>query len=454
MGVHRVNYVLPFCLIMIMGLVPLSDIWASEYATLKDLMLEKGQITIDEWVELQAEEEKRAAKALEESQAVGDTPVRAKWYEKLNIRGYAQLRWNRLGQPNGQLETTHDRSVGKNKGFFLRRGRMILSGQPHDRIFVYIQPDFASRVGTSENVLQVRDWYADIFLTHNKEWRIRAGQSKIPYGFENMQSSQNRLALDRNDAFNSAVFNERDLGVYLYYAPSEIRARFRHLVESGLKGSGDYGMLGFGLYNGQGANRAEMNDNKHLILKFAYPHEFANGQILEVGASAFTGLFNVSREPIVPLAGGNAQTPGGDVNIRDERVGTYFVWYPQPFGLQAEFTVGRGPQLNVERTRIDESHLYGGYVQAMYNYRCETYCLMVLPFIRWQEFYGSQKFQSNAPGLRVRELELGVEYQFSRALELVTTYSFTERTSPDRSGPDPHQSHFGNLLRFQLQWNY
>ena len=49
----------------------------------------------------------------------------------------------------------------------------------------------------------------------------------------------------------AAVPNERNLGVFLYYAPTVVRERFRRLVESGLKGSGDYGMLGIGVYNGQ-----------------------------------------------------------------------------------------------------------------------------------------------------------------------------------------------------------
>jgi hypothetical protein len=50
-----------------------------------------------------------------------------------------------------------------------------------------------------------------------KEFRVRVGQSKVPYGFENL-SSQNRLTLDRNDALNSAVANERDLGAFFYWA--------------------------------------------------------------------------------------------------------------------------------------------------------------------------------------------------------------------------------------------
>ena len=224
----------------------------------------------------------------------------------------------------------------------------------------------------------MRDWYADLFLTQNKEWRIRAGQSKVPYGFENLQSSQNRLALDRNDALNSAVSNERDFGFFLYYAPTHVRERFRRLVDSGLKGSGDYGMLGFGVYNGQTANQAERNDDKHMIVRAAYPYEFSNGQVLEVGASAYRGMFNVTKAPVVPVGGGAAVTPVGNNNIRDQRVAAYFVLYPQPFGLQAEYTYGEGPQLSADRRSIDQSDLYGGYVQAMYNIKCSTYCLNVL----------------------------------------------------------------------------
>ncbi|MGE0273807.1 MAG: porin [Nitrospiraceae bacterium] len=423
--------------------------------TLEDLMLEKGQMTIDEWVELKAEEEKREAKVFEESRGVGDTPVKAKWYEKISVRGYAQMRYNRLGNPNGYLLSDQgDKSIGDNQGFFLRRARVILSGEIHERLFVYIQPDFASTIGGSGHVAQLRDWYADFFLTKDKEWRIRAGQSKVPYGFENLQSSQNRLALDRNDALNSAVSNERDIGFFLYYAPTYIRERFRRLVDSGLKGSGDYGMLGVGVYNGQTANQPERNDDKHIIVKAAYPHEFANGQILEVGASAYRGMYFVTKAPIVPAGGGAPVVPAGDNNIRDQRVGTYFVLYPQPFGLQAEYTFGEGPELSNDRRRIDKSHLYGGYVQAMYNYKCAKYCLNILPFVRYQEYYGGKKHEANAPRNVVRELELGIEYQVNRAIEVVAEYTFTQRTSSQATGQNPYSENYGNLIRFQLQWNF
>jgi hypothetical protein len=87
-------------------------------------------------------------------------------------------------------------------------------------------------------------------LSFDTKFRLRVGQSKVPFGFENLQSSQNRLTLDRNDAL-SAVANERDLGAFFYWAPSKIRERFAMLVKDGYKGSGDYGVFAFGVYNGQ-----------------------------------------------------------------------------------------------------------------------------------------------------------------------------------------------------------
>lgn len=110
---------------------------------------------------------------------------------------------------------------------------------------------------------QLRDAYFDISVDKNKEFRFRIGQSKVPFGFENMQSSQNRLPMDRNDALNSAVSNERDLGVFFMYAPKKVRELYSALVNDGFKGSGDYGIFSFGGYNGQTANKAENNENMH-----------------------------------------------------------------------------------------------------------------------------------------------------------------------------------------------
>jgi len=446
---------------------------------LEDTLLENKQITIDQWVKLKAEEEAREAKAQQESRGVGDVPVNERWYERISIRGYTQFRYNYSVNNDNLISQQGDRSIGKYNEFFLRRGRVILSGQPHDRVFVYIQPDFASSADGSNNVAQIRDWYADLFLSENKEWRLRAGQSKVPFGFENMQSSQNRLALDRNDAINSAAYNERDLGLFMYYAPTSVRERFRRLVESGLKGSGDYGMLGLGVYNGQTANQRDHNKNKHVIFHSMYPMEFPNGQIFQVGLDAYTGQFNVATTPVVPLnpSPASAGAPLAPVlrnggNYVDERVAAHFVLYPQPFGLQGEYTFGRGPELNQARTEVTTGSLRGGYLQMFYNYRCDSLCESIMPFVRFQEYYGGKKHEDNSPRNTVRETELGLEYRFNQALELTVMYTWTQRTSADSTtspascadtsfgssrppcAVTPYQLQTGNLLRFQLQWSF
>jgi hypothetical protein len=467
---------LPWKWIGILVLGWLFAAWSPALAgKLEDLLLENKQITIDQWVQLKAEEEKREAKVMEQSRGVGDVPVRERWYEKISVRGYTQFRYN--FSPNDEnLTSPTDRSIVKYNEFFMRRARLIVSGQPHDRLFVYLQAEFAGLVNNQENTTVLRDAYADVFLTENKEWRIRPGQSKIPFGFETVQSSQNRLAFDRNDATFSAVPNERNLGVFLYYTPTVVRERFRRLVESGLKGSGDYGMLGIGVYNGQAIDQQDANKNKHVIFHSAYPYEFSNGQIVQVGMDAYTGQVVVSTSPVIPtnpsLTNGQPVSPQvtNSGNYLDERVTWNLIVFPQPFGLQAEYLIGRGPQLNNARTAVELGSLHGGYVQLFYNYQCDTYCQNIFPYVRWQEYFGAQKLQSNAPQNSVRETELGLEYQFNRSLELTVAYSWTQRTSGDSatlpvntcgtSGSPvsctqtPYQLQTGNLLRFQLQWSF
>ena len=368
------------------------------------------------------------------------------WYEKMKIRGYSQFRYNRIAETNPDLRSPQgDRSIGEDGSFLIRRARMIFSGDAGERVSYYIQPDFASGA-TGPNplhFLQIRDFYADVHLDMCKEHRLRIGQSKVPFGFENLQSSQNRLALDRNDALNSAVVNERDLGIFYYWAPTEIRSRFKSLVDDGLKGSGDYGVLGLGIYNGQTANRPERNDGQHVVGRISYPFLFENGQIFEPGISGYTGVYTIDR---------SAGIGGGD-DFLDRRGAVSFTLYPQPLGLQGEWTRGEGPELNLAQTAVERSPLEGGYLQ--FFYKIDDVCWLghkgtLLPFIRIQRYDGGRKHETNSPSQKIREAEVGFEYQFSKALELTTNYTFAERTFVN----SPFQQENGSFIRTQLQWNY
>jgi hypothetical protein len=409
-------------------------------AMIEDILYEKGQITKEEWLKTKADHEKEEA-------IISERASIKKWYDKISIRGYTQVRYSYITDDK-KLVSEYDSSIGNNTGFLIRRARLVISGDITDWLSIYIQPEFGATAGTgNNNFAQLRDAYADIFLTSDKEWRIRGGQSKVPFGFETLQSSQNRLALDRSDGINSGVNGERDLGFFLYYTPVETRKVFKRLVDTGLKGSGDYGVLGVGVYNGQTINVSDRNDDKHVVLHATYPFELPYGQVVQVGADAYRGVFNVACGAPVPLTGGLCASGAAPVdrNILDERVGAHFVLYPQPFGLQVEWNWGRGPELNAARTAIQEGYLQGGYVQAMYKWND------AIPYVRWQEYNGGKKHRTNTPFNVVREVELGLEYQFSKALELTVAYSWMKRTDTQTA---PYNIRDGQLLRTQLQWNF
>ncbi len=347
-------------------------------------------------------------------------PPAKKWYETISVRGYTQARYNRLLETNPDLKCEQcDRSWGENGGFFLRRVRVIFFGQIGKRVYYYLQPDFANAVSSSSgNFAQIRDAYFDIGVDKKNEFRFRIGQSKVPFGFENMQSSQNRLPLDRNDALNSAVANERDLGIFFYWAPEKTRKLFSDLVRDGLKGSGDYGVFALGLYNGQTANKPELNNEPHVVTRLSYPFQ-AGKQIIEASLQAYTGTYTLAKDQVAT----NVRYQESR-NYTDQRVAASFVLYPKPFGIQAE---------------------YMSYMTGLRDH-------ILVPYARYQYYRGGKKHETDARSYEVSELELGIEWQPVKQFELVCAYTISGRRFEDMQNPDNFQR--GNLLRLQAQVNF
>lgn len=380
------------------------------------------------------------------------------WYELIKFSGYAHIRYNRLLETNPNLKCDQcDKSIGEGGGFFIRRARLKFSGQIHERFYIYIQADVASNASSGSslglNYLQIRDLYGDIFLTKTKTHRIRPGISKVPFGFENLQSSQTRIAFDRSDAINSAIYNERDIGIFYYYTPVKIQERFKYIIYEGLKGSGNYGILGIGVFNGQTANRQELNNNLHAVLRLTYPFLIGDKQIIEVGVQGYTGQFNV-QEAKAPLTSVEKNYKG--LNYVDQRVAASFILYPQPFGVQAEYVYGKSPtfQYNgptaVNISEIVSGRNEGGYLQFMYMKRIKS--MVFIPYLRGQYFYGGKKVELDARRYIVKDIEFGIEYQIIKQLELTVAYAISDRVFEDSKNPINHQK--GNFMRFQLQFNY
>ncbi|MEZ4798740.1 MAG: porin [Flavobacteriales bacterium] len=373
------------------------------------------------------------------------TSKKTAWYDRINVRGYVQVRYNRLLETNPNLGCDQcDKSWGDDGGLFLRRARIIFFGQINPRVYFYIQPDFASSSGTGLHYGQLRDAYFDLGLNANNSLRVRLGQSKVPFGFENMQSSSNRLPLDRADGTNSAFPNERDLGAFFYWAPVKKRELLARLTREGLKGSGDYGMFAFGVFNGQGANKAEQNNTLHMVSRFSFPVEIGS-QIIEPGVQAYTGQYVLTSDQI-----SSGTKIKEDRSFLDQRVGATFILYPKPIGFNVEYNIGKGPEFNTATDSVELKSLHGGY--AMLSARVKIKNHLLYPFTRYQFYQGGKKFEKDARSYDVNDLEIGVEWQPSKAFELVAMYVISDRRYEDYGNQSNRQT--GNLLRLQAQLNF
>ena len=371
---------------------------------------------------------------------------KAHWSDKITIRGYTQVRNNRLFESNSDLVSEQgDKSIGNKQGFFIRRMRIIFFGQLSDNVYFYIQPDFASSASsTSLHFAQLRDAYFDVSIDKKREFRFRIGQSKVPYGFENLQSSQNRLPFDRNDALNSAVSNERDLGVFFMYCPKKVRELYSSFVNDGLKGSGDYGIFSFGLYNGQVANKPELNNNSHIVSRLTYPIKLGN-QIIEPGIQAYSGMWVMPKDQIT-----STTKVVKSYEYLDQRYAASLVLYPKPFGIQAEYTIGKGPEYDAGKDSILTKDLKGGYVTLSYIIKIKKH--IIIPFVRASTYQGGKKHELDARSYRVDEIEGGIEYQPFKNFEFTAAYLYSDRTTSDRTKENNYQ--FGSLLRLQAQLNF
>ena len=424
------------------------------------VLRQRGSISEAEYQRMKPHAEKEATAA---SQALTKDLLKKEWFGKMSIRGYVQTRYTHVFGAAGDNDSTRlhsptEPNISERDSFFMRRARMIFSGDVHDHLYLYAQLDWQASVATGYNEkdasgLQTRDMYGDISLDHDKEHRIRLGISKVPYGFVNLQSSQNRLSIERPEALNSAVEGERDLGLYYMWADKTARARFRELVQLGLKGSGDYGVFTVGAYNGQGLNKYDSNRAPHVVARLAYPFKLDNGQFFEVGLGGYQGKF-------VVVTGDQKGLKTNETQYTDRRAAANFVWYPQPFGMEAEWTIGEGPEKIARYDAkgagltnpgsISIENLHGGYV--LFNYKADTDIGTVIPFTRWSYFDGARKFKG-ASSQNVNELDFGVEYQPWPCFEVALLYTRTlYRTNTDVANTNLVKD--VDRVTCQLQYNF
>ncbi len=126
-------------------------------------------------------------------------------------------------------------------------------------------------------------------------------------------------------------------------------------------------------------------------------------------AQAYTGIF------VIPTT---ERTPGvgGGTDFRDKRLALSAILMPRPFGLQAEWTWGSGPEYDNASNAITEQNLKGGYVMAYYRTFIKK--RLLYPYIRAQYYNGGKKNELDARSYLVKEIEFGAEFLPVRALRV------------------------------------
>lgn len=424
-----------------------------ESTPLEDLLLKKGVITRDDWVLIKAEEERRQLDRATEKQ-FSSSP---RWFERININGYAQFRYTM--KSNAKLDNPQGESFsqGREQDFFFRRIRLVFEGQVSDRVGFFMQ--FANEGdGFATRNNEMVDMYGDYYITKDKINRFRFGLHRVPDSFDTYRSSSQRQELDRAEAVQSGAPGERDLGLAYYWTPKIAQERFTRLATYH-NGPGDYGVFGVMVYNGQGRNQVDLNKNKHIGAKLAYPFELPNGRLVEAGVLGFMGRYVVNNTAAISSTTATTRCRNNVVNTSgatngcpiDENRITGYIWTPpQPWGFMGEYVIGRGPQRNNQGI-VEQRALWGGYAQVNYSWRYSDIG-MLTPYIRYGYYNGG--FKNNTAAAANNQMwYFGTVWEPDTHLRLVTEWITESRlTQVGMRFGQPQQEVNGNMLRFQVQW--
>jgi phosphate-selective porin len=231
--------------------------WAGD--TLSDVLKEKGMITKEDWIRIQAAEEKKAEEA--QKKLHEEFPVIAGWGKKgftLETRDglwKTAIQWRFQGRYTYSQRTDADSfsdfNNDKESTFELRRVRMKVGGHGYKPWIKYYfemdwQPTRNSGDEDSKSGTRLLDWRID--LSKFKWLQLRVGQWKINYNRERVDSSGKQQFVERSIVTNTFTV-DRQMGAMVY----------GHLAPGTFLDSRYYA----GVWNGSG--RGEANDDANMM---------------------------------------------------------------------------------------------------------------------------------------------------------------------------------------------
>jgi hypothetical protein len=341
-----------------------------------DALVQDGVITAE-----RAREIKESAKQQAEVVAAGEKPKTPSWYDTLKVSGYVQARYQY--QP--------DAGQGDND-FLIRRARVKLNAKPTNRTEVQVQVDLG------EGSVDVKDAWVQQYLDGDRTLRARAGQQQLPFGFDTAQSASRLIPLERNWTSRRMVPEERDTGLTLFWTHPDDRELFEYAKENEW-GTGDCGTVAVGVYNGQGNNVPEVNDQKHVLARVAKPFWVGEERYAEAGASYYGGTFYSS---------------GASRNFHEHLYGAHFYLSPHPVGLLAEYYRG-----DTEGDDVD-----GWSAMGLWRPNSDG-----VAFVRYDEYNGPRKGKGIGNVYDRERWSIGYAHNLDSKTELTVEYDIMDTAS-------------------------
>jgi hypothetical protein len=335
----------------------------------------------------QAEQIKQDAEAA--AQAAGEEKPKPKWTDTVKVSGYAQTRFQHYPDAEGD---------DPDNEFLVRRARVKVTASPTDRM----EGQFEVELGEGE--VAATDAWLQYDASPGGNWRVRAGQQRMPFGFEVPQPTQLVLPLEPSWVGRTMFPGLRDTGVVVYWTRPADRALFDGARKQDF-GTGDYGNLAVGVFNGQGMNETETNDGKHVSIRLAKPFELGD-RYAEAGVSYITGSYT---------------SAAADADVDDELLGAHFYLPPRPLGLQAEYYTGE----------TEGGDLDGYYAMGLWRPEDDQ-----VAFVRYDQYRGPRKGRGLGNVFDRDRWSLGYAYYLNDATKLTAEYDLqgTEGGSDDLFG--------------------
>lgn len=241
--------------------------------------------------------------------------LKARNGSRVQISGYTEIRFTNIGSAAG------DRTANNATDFQVARFRPRINYLMDNHFLASLQLNASTRSGAAASV-NTRDAYLEY---DNKGYYLRAGQQKIPYGYEVFrEGDEPRPALERARVFSLLFPDERDIGFTLANVPKNARTP----------------TIALGVVNGDGINRSDADKPKSVAGNAILPL----GRHNVVGGSFYTGT--------------TTTTVGGNTVSRVKRA----------YGVEHRLNSGRlSTQLEYLWGRAFGADVNGGLGQIAYN---------------------------------------------------------------------------------------